>query len=879
MRLRLLLLAAALLVPAAAFAAPRDPLADPTVAAIDAAEAAGTLTRAAALRQKLLYIYDRGAMDPRFDASEGRPARCATLVLAEIGANLGMVDAATRALYEERVLDRGPVTDALLVHETAHFYIEYNTTGANAVTLDDVSPANGVPDFVEETGIACELSWTVIVSSLGFVAPALNGPNGKYLIQFEQQGSYGYTTTVVGGTKVVLHPNYVGFPPNEDPDGDVLGALRATVAHEFKHASQYQGSSWSEGGWVELDATWVEDIVYDAVNDYYNYIAGSNSPFTQPGIALDSGGSGSYEDCNWQHFLSEKFGNGHVVAVWQRRITQPSETMMATYSNRLVASGTSLTAAWGEYAAWNFACGARAGAGFGYGEAATYPTTPPQSTHTALPVNTTNGTVPHLAAHTRLIDNAAGSLSGTPEFTFSGNAAVQWSVSILVKNRFTGAITRTLLPLSGGAGTLALTGVNYGDLAWAALVIGDANLTGNNHAYSFSARALAPVSIVHDRLWDTESAATPHTVAARVLPGNESVNSAAIALAWRVNGGATTTTPMTATGNPDEYAAAIPAQPVGSEIEYRITAQGSAGGTVHSPSFSGGYHLFTVVTEYEPFETAGGFTVGDAGDNAVSGVWERAVPVGTIAAPAADYTPAPGTTCYVTQNGVVGGADGAADVDGGRTTLLSPVYDLAPNGPYTSAIARYQRWYSNHLGSAVDDTWRVDVSNDGGATWTPVENTSTGFNGWVSVSVDLNATFGTPAQVKLRWIADDSGLGSLVEAAVDEFEIIAVPQPSVAVGERTASGLELSAARPNPSRGAVALALTLPAAARVSAAVLDVAGRTVRTLVSDAAFAPGTHTLEWDGRSESGASLRAGVYFVQVRAGAETLRQRVAVVK
>jgi hypothetical protein len=65
----------------------------------------------------------------------------------------------------------------------------------------------------------------------------------------------------------------------------------------------------------------------------------------------------------------------------------------------------------------------------------------------------------------------------------------------------------------------------------------------------------------------------------------------------------------------------------------------------------------------------------------------------------------------------------------------------------------------------------------------------------------------------------------------------------------------------------------------VSAAVIDVAGRTVRTLVSDAAWTPGAHTIEWDGRSESGQSLRAGVYFLQVRAGGTTLQQRVAVVK
>lgn len=852
---------------------------DATVAGLHAAVARGELSYGESLRQKMLYIFDRAAMDPRFDASAGRPAKCATAILHEVGANLDAVDPATRALYRSKVNGGGPTTDALLVYQTTHFYIEYNTTGANVVTLTDVAPANGVPDFVEATGASCELSWTVEVTNLGFTAPPGTAPGGKYLIQFEQQGSYGYTTTVVGGTKIVVHPNFIGFPPNDDPEGDILGAMKVTVAHEFKHASQNAASNWSEGGWVELDATWAEDIVYDATNDYYNYIFSSGSPFTSPQQALDTGGAGSYEDCNWEHFLSEKWGDDHIQGLWQRRITNPGETMMTSYSNRIVAEGSTLAAAWSEYAAWNFACGARSGAGFGYGEASTYPNTPASSTHTVLPVATTAGTVPHLAANTRLIDNTSGSLSGTPEFTFTGNAAITWGVSILTKNRNTGVITRTPLPLSGGAGTLALAGQNYSDLLWAALVIGDANLSGSNHAYTFSARALTPLVLTHERLWDTENNVAPIVVSALVVASGEAVNSSAISLDYRLNGGGVVTLPMTATGNPNEYGANIPAQDVSTLIEYRITAVGSLGGVVNSPSFSGGYHAFTVVTEFEPFEVAGAFTVGDAGDNATTGAWQRAIPVGTTAAPGADFTSPPGQYCYVTQNGLVGGLDGDADVDGGKTTLLSPVYDLAANGPYTSAIVRYQRWYSNHLGGVVDDTWRVDISNDGGANWTPVENTPTGSNAWVQVNVDLIATFGTPGQVRLRWIADDSAGGSLVEAAVDEFEIIAVPQPNVSVGDVRASGLALSAARPNPSRGAVAMALALPSAGRVSASVLDVAGRTVRTLISNQQFAAGAHTIEWDGRGEAGRSLGAGVYFIQVRAGGETLRQRVALVK
>ncbi|HJZ57651.1 MAG TPA: MXAN_6640 family putative metalloprotease, partial [Gemmataceae bacterium] len=349
----------------------------------------------------------------------------------------------------------------------------------------DINPANGIPDYVEWVATACENSWSTEIDNLGFTAPMLiGGPDNKYLIQFKHQNSYGYTTgTTAGHTKIVLHPDFIGFPTNDDPEGDQIGALRVTVAHEFKHASQFQTSGWSEGQWVELDATWMEDIVYDNVNDYYHYIFGSGSPFTAPQTSLNPG---SYEDCNWEHYQSERLGNGHMLNFWNRRAAFPGEAVLTTYSVNLSNSGLPFTDAWGEYVAWNYACGAHAGSGYGYGEAASYPTTPAASTHTTLPVATTAGSVTNLAANTQLINNT-GSLSGTPTFTFTGQAGVSWSVSVLVKD-LAGTITRVPMTLSGGAGTLELTGFDYGNLQWAALVIGNATTSGTA-TYTFSAQS------------------------------------------------------------------------------------------------------------------------------------------------------------------------------------------------------------------------------------------------------------------------------------------------------------------------------------------------------------------------------------------------------
>lgn len=84
---------------------------------------------------------------------------------------------------------------------------------------------------------------------------------------------------------------------------------------------------------------------------------------------------------------------------------------------------------------------------------------------------------------------------------------------------------------------------------------------------------------------------------------------------------------------------------------------------------------------------------------------------------------------------------------------------------------------------------------------------------------------------------------------------------------------------PNPATGAMRMGFALPRAARVSAELVDVTGRRVKSL-ADESFEPGEHSLGWDGRDSGGNRVHPGVYFLRVHVdGREVATRRVVVVQ
>jgi hypothetical protein len=280
----------------------------------------------------------------------------------------------------------------------------------------------------------------------------------------------------------------------------------------------------------------------------------------------------------------------------------------------------------------------------------------------------------------------------------------------------------------------------------------------------------------------------------------------------------------------------------------------------------------------EPLEVESGWTVGAPGDNATQGAWVRVDPNGTWRSgnpvqPEDDHSP-DGAACFVTGQGAVGGTANYSDVDAGTTTLTSPTFDT--RGSVNPKLV-YWRWYTNNLAQFPNlDTWQVDISSDGGASWISLESTTASNNSWVRMEFNLDGIIQKSANVKLRFIASDLGYDSLVEAAIDDLSIENQPLPMDAGEGAAPLVFALHRISPNPcasARGGITIGYDLPKAGAVSLRVYDVTGALARTLVEGAGIA-GSASVAWDGRDDAGRAVPAGVYFARLRGpGGETVRK------
>jgi len=291
--------------------------------------------------------------------------------------------------------------------------------------------------------------------------------------------------------------------------------------------------------------------------------------------------------------------------------------------------------------------------------------------------------------------------------------------------------------------------------------------------------------------------------------------------------------------------------------------------------------LFPVGPWFDDAEGDNGWTLGVAGDQATLGLWVRADPVGAVyngqqTQTEDDHTPIPGHICFVTGNGSVGGAAGEADVDGGKTTLLSPSFYVEGA---TSATLTYWRWYTNDLGNNPgQDYWDVDVTADG-LNWVHLEHTMASANTWTEQTFDLEDYVPLNGSIRVRFVADDQSPGSLVEAAVDDIMLSIIRPPAGGAPEAAgARATTLGPCRPNPIGAGTQVSYRLAAAGPVRLELYDVAGRRVRTLFEGRAEA-GEHGLSFAADDGAGRALPSGVYFLRMETPEATVIRQVAIVR
>lgn len=294
-------------------------------------------------------------------------------------------------------------------------------------------------------------------------------------------------------------------------------------------------------------------------------------------------------------------------------------------------------------------------------------------------------------------------------------------------------------------------------------------LGATNHG--FACPEITPgVYISHTPLEDTHVTANPYAVTAHIISTEGNVPADSCHVIYRVDGGDFLSAGMSAGGDADHFTGYIPARAGCSRVEYYIYAADDQGyGASHPEEAPSDLHAFLVaygVVFEDDLETDKGWTVGAADDGATTGIWERCDPEGTDAQPEDDHTPAPGAMAYITRC-AAGSHQGSYDVDDGKTTLLSPVFDLTG---YADVTLSYYRWYSNDKGGEPGtDYWVVEITDDGWTTRAVLESTNVSGLGWDRRDFNLGDYVNLTDRVQARFIASDYDPGSLVEAGVDDF--------------------------------------------------------------------------------------------------------------
>jgi len=255
------------------------------------------------------------------ESSVSLPLRCGFPTIRRVSAALSRMPPDLRARAEEylnperRSSARGMNRSGWPVHlantlETDHFQIEW---GSSITDEEGHWPAadenrDSVPDVVEAWADYFETSFNEIVNSMNFnPAELVTGKKVQIFIgnsDFNTSidniyDAYAITYFSSGMPYIVVNNNFSWTLPNDagpNLSDWIHGAMKATAAHEFFHVIHYlwEPSSWissKDDWWFEASATWIEDEVFDSVNDYHNY-------FGEDGWAdyVEQGLPSSYDD-------------------------------------------------------------------------------------------------------------------------------------------------------------------------------------------------------------------------------------------------------------------------------------------------------------------------------------------------------------------------------------------------------------------------------------------------------------------------------------------------------------------------------------------------------------------------------------------------------
>ncbi len=237
-----------------------------------------------------------------------------------------------------------PVLSQEQTFGTEHFLLHYTTVEDSVDAVDPTdADGSGAPDYIELVAGILENVYEFEVEASGWAVPPSDlgvGGDDRIDVYFEELLLFGIAGYVSDqGGFVRDNPNSADversaassfmsldndYAEASDPDLGLTYTptelVQATVAHEFNHILQMGYDSLDIHSWLyEATATWIEDEVYDDVNDGLYYI---DEVFFSPDTCLVASNSDLGYGLRWYgswlflRHLSEQFGPEIVENIW-----------------------------------------------------------------------------------------------------------------------------------------------------------------------------------------------------------------------------------------------------------------------------------------------------------------------------------------------------------------------------------------------------------------------------------------------------------------------------------------------------------------------------------------------------------------------------------
>lgn len=224
-------------------------------------------------------------------------------------------------------------------------------TSVNAATATEV----------QQTVDTLKTVWRTQIGSLGYRRPAGDGTDGNpggetrsnlvdvYLSDLS--GYLGYAVCETGGGEcpgyLVLENDYEEYAAS---DAARLNLRRVTAAHEFFHLVQYAYDAQESAWLMESTANWMEEQVYDGINDNRGFIKYGSLP--APRRPLDTA-NGRAEYGNWvfHQLYAERLGRAAVRDVWTRAAQVDGPSWRSSLQGALAARGSNMRAMFSVFGA------------------------------------------------------------------------------------------------------------------------------------------------------------------------------------------------------------------------------------------------------------------------------------------------------------------------------------------------------------------------------------------------------------------------------------------------------------------------------------------------------------------------------------------------